>query len=83
MPWLSQVPSVLETWYPGQEDGNAVANVPFGVVNPSGKLPITFRRRLNPGQKKLAELTIDPAASNPPLSTWDTGRRQWTVTDGE
>ena len=38
---------------------------------------------LEPGQKKLVELTIDPAASNHPLSIWDTGRRQWTVTDGE
>ncbi|PWU48541.1 glycosyl hydrolase [Micromonospora globispora] len=199
MPWLSQVPSVLEAWYPGQEDGNAVANVLFGVVNPSGKLPITFPKAereaaastpeqfpgvdidgtltatyseglrmgyrwydatnsaaqfpfgfglsytsfaisklvvtpqtadgtepirvaffventgktagaqvpqvylglpsatgeppkrlvafekvwLNPGQKKLVELTIDPAASNHPLSIWDSGRRQWTVTDGE
>ncbi|MFJ2029175.1 beta-glucosidase [Streptosporangium sp. NPDC087985] len=42
MPWLNDVPAVLEAWYPGQEDGNAVANVLFGVTNPSGKLPITF-----------------------------------------
>lgn len=42
MPWLDEVPAVLEAWYPGQEDGNAFANVVYGVVNPSGKLPITF-----------------------------------------
>jgi beta-glucosidase len=42
MPWLSQVPAVVEAWYPGEEDGNAVAAVLFGDVNPSGKLPITF-----------------------------------------
>lgn len=42
MPWLDQVPAVLEAWYPGMEDGNAVANVLFGVVNPGGKLPISF-----------------------------------------
>jgi beta-glucosidase len=44
MPWLSKVPAVLQAWYPGEEDGNAVADVLFGVFNPSGKLPITFPR---------------------------------------
>jgi beta-glucosidase len=42
MPWLNQVPSVLEAWYPGQEDGNAVAALLFGDFTPSGKLPVTF-----------------------------------------
>lgn len=44
MPWLNKAPAVLEAWYPGEEDGNAVAGVLFGEVNPSGKLPITFPR---------------------------------------
>lgn len=42
MPWLAQAPAVIQAWYPGQDDGNVVADVLFGVINPSGKLPVTF-----------------------------------------
>ena len=47
MPWLSSVAGVLESWYPGQEDGNAIAALLFGDVNPSGKLPVTFPTSLS------------------------------------
>jgi len=47
MPWVNEVPSILEAWFPGEEDGNAVAGVLFGDVNPSGKLPLTFPKDIN------------------------------------
>jgi beta-glucosidase len=46
MPWLNQVAAVLEAWYPGERGGQAIANILFGSVNPSGKLPITFPARV-------------------------------------
>ena len=47
MPWLSSVSAVLEAWYPGQRGAEAIANILFGDVNPSGKLPMTFPADVN------------------------------------
>jgi beta-glucosidase len=42
MPWAPNVKAILESWYPGIGGGQAIANILFGRVNPSGKLPVTF-----------------------------------------
>jgi len=43
--WLDRVPALLESWYPGQEGGTALAEILFGDVDPSGRLPATFEGR--------------------------------------
>lgn len=44
MPWADRVAGIIEAWYPGQEDGNALAAILYGDVNPAGKLTLTFPR---------------------------------------
>jgi beta-glucosidase len=47
MPWLNQVASVIDAWYPGQTSGKALASVLFGQSDPSGHLPVTFPASLS------------------------------------
>jgi beta-glucosidase len=61
MPWVDQVSGILEAWYAGEKGADAVANVLFGEVNPSAKLPITF-------PKSVADLPHPTIVQPPPAS---------------
>jgi beta-glucosidase len=69
MPWVDQVSGILEAWYAGSRGAEAVANVIFGEVNPSAKLPLTF-------PKSDADLP-HPRLVKPPKATVDADRQGW------
>ena len=62
--WVNNTPAVIQNWYAGMESGNALARILFGTVNPSGKLPMTFPKKLqdNPSYA-LGEYPGDTAKS--------------------
>jgi beta-glucosidase len=62
MPWIDQVPAVLEAWYPGSNGAEAIARVLTGEVNPSGRLPLTFPR--SPDQLPRPQLDGFPEQRN-------------------
>jgi beta-glucosidase len=55
MPWLDSVKAVVENWYPGQVDGDAITSLLFGDSNFSGKLPITFPKQVADGPLRTPE----------------------------
>ena len=54
MPWVNEVKGIVENWFPGQVDGDAIAPVLFGDVNAFGKLPVTFPKALADGPIRTA-----------------------------
>lgn len=66
LPWLPNVAALVQAWFPGQEAGNAIADILSGAVNPSGRLPISWPRRIEdapaygnfPGEKVDGQLTV-------------------------
>jgi beta-glucosidase len=56
--WIDQTPALLQTWYGGQQAGTALTKILFGEVDPSGKLPISWEKRIedNPTYKDYYEL---------------------------
>jgi len=61
--WVDAAPAIIQAWYPGMEGGRALANILFGKTNPSGKLPMTFPKKLEDhGAHALGEYPGDTAA---------------------
>jgi beta-glucosidase len=56
--WIEKVPSVIQAWYSGMEAGRAIANIIFGDINPSGKLPITFPKKLSDSPAHASKRTF-------------------------
>lgn len=69
MPWVKQVPAILQAWFLGSEAGHSIADVIFGETNPSGKLPMTFPVKLEDvGAHALGEY---PGVKRADADVWD------------
>lgn len=62
MPWLASAPAVLQAWYPGQELGNALADVLFGDAEPSGRLPQSFPQKWSDNPTYHDDPSVYPGA---------------------
>ena len=66
LPWLHKVSALVQAWFPGQEAGNAIADIISGAVNPSGRLPVSWPKRIEdapahgnfPGEVKDGQRTV-------------------------
>ena len=72
-PWAQQVGAILEAWYPGNRGAEAIANILFGRVNPSGRLPISFPRteadlpRPHPPESRANPTKPESPPAHPPV----------------
>ena len=85
LPWVNNVDAVLEMWYPGERGGEATSNLLYGLVNPSGKLPMTFPKNddSTPFSSNLERTTgTQTGAETTPSIKWtdgvDVGYRWYT-----
>lgn len=69
IPWIDHVAGIVESWYPGIGGAQALANILFGTVNPSGKLPVTFPRSESdlPHPHLAGTERVFPPGTNPGL----------------
>jgi beta-glucosidase len=83
MPWIDRVAGVMEAWYPGIAGGQAIANIIFGDVVPSGKLPITFARSESdlPHQRIFGTAPRGANGDSPKFWAADNEKRQSLVAD--
>ena len=95
MPWVDKVSAIVEAWYPGIRGSEAVANIIFGDVNPSAKLPVTFpKKRSGPSPSHPGRLQYVPETAHhnahinfPPFDvTYDEGLKvgyKWFEAEGK
>jgi len=83
MPWIDRVSAVLEAWYPGTRGGEAIANILFGAVNPSAKLPVTFAKSEADLPHPVETLQPPPGPGDEtaeyPGAAWKVNKRRFDV----